>query len=121
MVSVNIFFPNNQVLERMQTKRKIITLEVFVTIETYLNEVQRSLQTFEKYNKDYDEYCAIIRPTDKLQKNCVFNWFAKYNSIKKKFEEVKYKCQIDQLLLDQQNQFDDEIEDENDIFYSQIM
>jgi hypothetical protein len=62
MTSVAIFFPNDFVLEKMITdpKRKRITLELFVTMEKYLSEIHTSLQLFEKYNRDYDEYCVIL-------------------------------------------------------------
>ena len=58
MVSVNTFFPNAEALESqsLTRKHKKNSLELFVTIETYLTEVYTSLQIAEKYNKDYDEY-----------------------------------------------------------------
>ena len=45
MTSVAVFFPNAFVLEQMitETKRKRITLELFVTMEKYLSEIHTSL------------------------------------------------------------------------------
>ena len=44
MTSVNIFFPNDYVLENMKDpKRKRLTLELFVMMETYLTEIHTSL------------------------------------------------------------------------------
>ena len=45
MTSVAVFFPNAFVLEQMitDTKRKRITLELFVTMEKYLSEIHTSL------------------------------------------------------------------------------
>ena len=56
---------------------------------------------FEKYNRDYDEYCLIKKKEDEqLVKDHVVNWYSKFNAIRNAFDHVRKKCKIDQMLLD---------------------
>ena len=43
MTTVGIFFPNEYVLDNMKNPRRRLTLDLFVCIETYLNEIHTSL------------------------------------------------------------------------------
>jgi len=113
MTTVGIFFPSDYVLERIKDpRRKRLTLDLFVVLETYLNEIHISLQTFEKYNRDYDEFCLRRNRQQQLVRDNVVNWYSKFTAIRNAFEAVKKKCQIDKLLLDQEeeeyNQFEED-------------
>ena len=69
-----MFFPTYYVLDSIQDpNRKRLTLELFVTIEDYLSEVEKSLQLLEKYINDHDQYREKMieseESTEVFQKN----------------------------------------------------
>ena len=108
MTTVGMFFPSDYVLDKIKDqKRKRLTLDLFVILETYLTEIQTSLQMFEQYNRDYDEYCLRLSNSSNLIRDNVVNWHSKFQSIKNEFEKMRKRCQIDSMLLDQEDELDD--------------
>ena len=91
---------------RLDEKKRKLYLQLFVCIENWFQEVHSSLQLFERHNRDFDEYQLRKNRNQQLIRDNVVNWFSKYSTKKVLFEKCRKICNIDELLMEQEDDLD---------------